>query len=206
MLEANMGSFRTSRIFDVCFIAIVACALLWAATHRTFVGDKLFFINYHPSAFTLEIADTAGLNDAGKHLLYRTDPTFTDLAAVTAACDTERLGCLDNRQHAFILDDSNKPNQTIVTTAHEMLHLAYSRLSEAKKAELAPLLDAAINQFGPAGLSDELQSETSRADRRDEAHSLLGTEYSPLDQKLETYYADYFSDRTKVVKAAASDK
>jgi hypothetical protein len=54
------------------------------------------------------------------------------------------------------------------------------------------------------GLTDELKDETSPEDRRDEAHSLLGTEYEDLPTELEQYYSQYFSDRSKVVAAEAA--
>jgi len=86
-----------------------------------------------------------------------------------------------------------------------MLHLAYERLSSNKKDELEPLLDQAVAQNAILGINGELESEKTPEDRRDEAHSLLGTEYKNLPPELETYYSTYFSDRWKILKAAASE-
>jgi hypothetical protein len=120
---------------------------------------------------------------------------------VEAQCDVERLGCITSKGRVFILDAPDQHDQAVVTAAHEMLHLAYRRLSQTQKDELAPLLDQAIAAHLSDGLADELRSETTPADRRDEAHSLLGTEYKDLPVGLEQYYKQYFTDRSKVLAA-----
>jgi hypothetical protein len=196
-----MAQFRTSRTFDVIFLIILGGSLWWATLHRAGVGDWVYFLSYQPSAQTVQTADDAGLSPLGRRLLYRTDPQFTSKAAVTAACDIERLGCIDSKGRVYILDDPEQPAQTVVTAAHEMLHLAYRRLSSEHKQELAPLIDQAISMNAADGLSGELADEKTPDDRRDEAHSLLGTEYKDLPDGLEQYYSQYFSDRAKVLAA-----
>jgi len=200
--ELIMATFRTSRTFDVLFLLAVTGLLILAALNRQAIGDKVFFLTYTPSAQTVQLADNAGLSSYGRTLLYRSNPQFDDLAAINTACDIEQLGCLSSRGQTFILSDPAKPAQTIVTGAHEMLHLAYRRLPQSKKDELAPLLDQAIAANASA-INDELRSETSPEDRRDEAHSLLGTEYKSLSPELEKYYSIYFTDRSLVLTAAA---
>lgn len=200
-----MANFRTSRTFDVIFVGALLIGLWQAYTHRTAITDAVFFWSYKPDAKTVQLATDAGLNDTGRHLLYRTNPQFVELTTMNAACDVERLGCLDESGTSYILDDPSKPNRTITTATHEMLHLAYRRLTDTKKAELGPLIDQAISQ-NSADITTELEDERSTEDRRDEAHSLLGTEYSQLPAELETYYQTYFSDRTKVIEAAIHEE
>jgi hypothetical protein len=195
-----MGTFRTSRTFDAIFLAALAVFVWWASVHRTGISDWVFFLSYHPEPRIITLAADAGLSHDGRRLLYRTNPTFDNQAALTAACDIERLGCLDSKGRAYILDDTANPQEATVTAVHEMLHLAYRRLTQAQKNELAPLLDQAIT-LNQADISTELQDETSATDRLDEAHSLLGTEYAQLPTELEKYYATYFTDRTKIVSA-----
>jgi hypothetical protein len=199
-----MSQFRTSRTFDALFLIVLGAFLWWAGVHRANLGDWVFFLRYSPTAETAQVATDAGLSDAGRHLFYRTDPQFVSKAAIVAECDIERLGCITARGQVFILDAADQHDQTVVTAAHEMLHLAYRRLPQAKKDELAPLLDRAIDENLQNGLTDELKDETSPEDRRDEAHSLLGTEYEDLPTELEQYYSQYFSDRSKVVAAEAA--
>lgn len=201
-----MATYRTNRVFDVFFLLTLAGFIWWAYINRVAITDQVFFWNYQPSTKTTQIATAAGLSPAGRRLLYRTDPQFTNLAEIKSQCDIERLGCINQRGQTFILDDPSKPSVTIVTAAHEMLHLVYRRLPQDKKEELAPLLDQAIAQNSILGIELELKFDTSPEDRHDEAHSLLGTEYKNLPAELETYYAHYFSERTKVVAAQSASK
>jgi hypothetical protein len=199
--KSIMAQFRTSRLFDVIFVLLLGLFVWWAALHRVAISDWMFFWHYQPTPQTIRIADQAGLSPAGRRLLYRTDPQFVSQTTVVAHCDIERLGCLDEHGQVFILDAPGQSDQATVTAAHEMLHLAYRRLSAAQKAELAPLIDQAIDLNTSPVLQDELRDQTNPEDRRDEAHSLLGTEYSRLPPALEEYYTTYFTDRSKVVAA-----
>lgn len=198
-----MGQFRTSRRFDIIFL-IVLSGLVWIAfVNRIAIGDWIYFLGYQPDARTAQTATDAGLSDQGRRLLYRTNPQYASKDTITAECDLERLACITAKGQVFILDDPSKPTQTVVSAAHETLHLAYRRLSETKKQELAPLLDQAI-ELNNTAISSELVGQTTPDDRRDEAHSLLGTEYANLPTKLETYYQTYFNDRSKVVALEAA--
>lgn len=199
-----MATFRTTRTFDILFLLAVTGLLILAFINRQYLGDKIFFLSYEPSAKTVQLAIVAGLSDTGRTLLYRTNPQFASRAAIIKECDIERLGCLSREGQTFILDDPAKPAQTIVTGAHEMLHLAYRRLTQSQKAELTPLLDQAIAAHA-LDINTELRSETTPEDRRDEAHSLLGTEYKDLSPELEKYYSIYFTDRSKVLAATAQN-
>lgn len=201
--EQIMATFRTSRTFDFIFLFAVTSLLIFAAANRQTIGDKVFFLSYQPTAKTIQIGTAAGLTDLGRTLFYRTNPQFANRETIIAQCDIERLGCLNSSGQTFILDDFTKPGQTVVTGAHEMLHLAYRRLSPSQKANLAPLLDQAMSD-NAADITDELRSETNLEDRRDEAHSLLGTEYKHLPPQLETYYTQYFTDRSLVLAANAA--
>lgn len=197
-----MAQLRTSRTFDVILVLALVAVVWWAAGHRAAVGDWVYFLNYHPTPEVTQVAEEAHLSLAGRQLLYRTNPQFADKATVAAACDIERLGCIDEQGRVFILDTPGQHDQAVVTAAHEMLHLAYRRLSPAKQAELAPLIDAAMAQNTGPDLAYELRSETTPEGRRDEAHSLLGTEFRDLPPALEQYYAQYFTDRVAVLALA----
>ncbi len=201
-----MAQFRTSRAFDIIFLLTVACLLWWAGAHRVQVNDWIYFSRYHPAAETAQIATDAGLNDYGRHVFYRGDPTFASRDEVTAQCALENIGCLNSKGQIFILDQTGQQPQTTVTAAHEMLHLAYRRLPQAEKDKLAPLLDQGIVLNAANGINDELRDLTTDDDRRDEAHSLLGSEYAHLPPELEQYYAQYFDDRTKVVAAETASQ
>jgi hypothetical protein len=195
-----MAQIRTSRIFDVIFVVALIGLLGVGYVNRVAVNDWFFFLRFQPSELTVQVAKDAGMSQAGTRLLYRSNPTFTSIEVINSKCDVERLGCLDEKGNVFILDSPNQHDQAVVTAAHEMLHLAYRRMPQGDKDKLAPLLDQAI-QDNLTSLTPEMSDLKTEEDRRDEAHSLLGTEYRMLPAELETYYKQYFTDRTLVVGA-----
>lgn len=159
----------------------------------------MYFLSYKPNTEVMQAATEAGLNEQGKRLLYRTDPQFVSQLVMEQECDVEKLGCINEAGRVFILDRGDNRSQMVVTAAHEMLHLAYRRLSEARRRELQLLIDEAIKMNDGVRLESELKGQATPEDRYDEAHSLLGTEYRRLPTDLEAYYATYFADRAKVV-------
>jgi hypothetical protein len=200
-----MGQFRTNRTFDFIFICIVIVLLSLATTYRIALGDWVFFLTYQPTSETIQVANDAGLSPVGRRLFYRTDPQFVSKAEVSAQCAIEDLGCITSSGQVFIYDAPRQHNQTVVTAAHEMLHLAYRRLSGGQKQSIVQLLDQGIALNQQKGLQDELQG-LSGDDEHDEAHSLLGSEYTSLPSGLEQYYSKYFSNRSKVVSAEAASQ
>jgi hypothetical protein len=94
--------------------------------------------------FIITISHDAGLNPSGQKLLYRGDPQFDDRSTITQLCGADDIGCLTPAGQIYVLDEQGRHDRSIVTTAHEMLHLAYRRLSPQAKADLKPLLDQAI--------------------------------------------------------------
>lgn len=206
MLMPKMSQLRTSRTFDVLFVGSLLVLLGWGYINRIAVTDWLYFASYHPSSQIQTLATQAGLNDTGRRLLYRANPTLAGQSTIDQVCDQERLGCLTEKGDVYILDDPTDPEQTVVTAAHEMLHLAYRRLDAATKQRANALLIDALNRHPDPKLTDELADLPSQDEKLDEAHSILGTEYQSLDPALEAYYDTYFRDRTTVVAAEAASQ
>jgi hypothetical protein len=201
-----MAQFRTSHTFDVLFILLIVGLVCLAGVHRQAIGDWAFFTTHHPSLRATEVADATHLAPLGRQLLYRGDTQFASAAEITKVCDHDTLGCLTASGVIFVYDDQTNPNQTLVTTVHELLHLAYRRLNPTERAQLTDPLAAAVDQFGPQGLNLELSEIPDSAEQLDEAQARLGTEYSPLPASLEQYFSQYLSNRNLIVKAAESSR
>ncbi len=195
-----MSQYRTSRVFDVIFVAILLFGLFMVYRNRVAVSDWAFFLVNQPKTESIQLADAAGLSDYGRKLLYRADPQITSRNVIAQQCDVEDIGCLTTHGTIYIEATDNHDEQA-VTAAHEMLHLAYRRLNDKQRADVNNLIKQAIEQINSSFLEQELSNEKDEAGRLDEAHSLLGTEYSDLPDGLENYYKQYFSDRDKVLAA-----
>ncbi len=83
-----------------------------------------------------------------------------------------------------------------------MLHAAYNRLNSADKSRI----DNSLQKYYQHTLTDQrikniiaAYKKTEPNDLVNEMHSIFGTEVAELPPELETYYKQYFSNRSVVV-------
>jgi hypothetical protein len=116
-------------------------------------------------------------------------------------CDAERLGCTEgNTIYILQFTDEAEYNRAIVTTAHEMLHVAYSRLSDKEVQSMEAQLKAELAGYSAAGIADKL-ADYAKEDYYNEAHSFIGSELDDISPGFAQHYAQYFADRTKTTAA-----
>ncbi len=165
------------------------------------VGDYFWSFTHKPSTEMINIANGAGMNDTGKRLFLRLSPSLADQDSIKQLCGDKKLGCTVGR-NIYILKNTNETefNTTIVTAAHEMLHVAYSRLSSTEKDRLASLIDAELQRTDANKIKDKLSGYPAE-DYYNEAHSYIGSELSNISPDLEQYYAKYFYNRSKSTQA-----
>lgn len=154
-----------------------------------------------------EIVSRSAMNERGTFLFYAAHPTLEPSETFNDYCrlHTEKaavLGCY-NGKNIFIFDIQDQRLDGIkeVTAAHEMLHVAYDRLSVAQQDNVHRLIDEAMSgQKNP-----EIQKKVDAyelddpLDRYNELHSMLGTEAKNLPKDLELYYDQYFTNRLAIV-------
>lgn len=197
------------------FLAGLFAFVLLAATvalfyNRQRVIDQITVWRFTPSTDLTVLADRAGLNDTGKFYLYASQAEVSDREAFNTACgklQNERtivIGCyagLDRRIYIYNVPDSQLDGVKETTTAHEMLHAAYDRLSESDKDYVNALLkeqELKITDKRIQNLIKEYQ-KSEPDEVINELHSIFGTEVRDLSPELEVYYKRYFTDRMKVV-------
>src|SRR5439155_7694071 len=114
------------------------------------------------------------------------------------------LGCYKTTTGEIFVFDVTRPElapMVEVTAAHEMLHAAYSRLTETERVAV----DQATASYFATTSSTHLKDEVALYDRiepgrrAEELHSLVGTEIGELPPALVTYFSRYFRDRQPVV-------
>jgi hypothetical protein len=195
-------SQRGSVILDGLFLVAVAGIVILVAAHRLAIADWVYFRSYQSSPTISQIASDAGFNDYGRKLFYREDPTLVERDVVDSQCGTHDLGCITERGHVFILINNNtgaEYDRVVVTAAHEMLHLAYRRLGKERQGVDQQLLAAQTTLANPE-LNQRMAEYNDPAERVDELHSILGSEYGDLPPGLESYYSRYFSDRSQTTR------
>lgn len=198
------------RIFWLAFFFGLSGALFFGVSNSQEIIDWWKLRDYEPSSTVEDLATNAGFNEEGRRLFYVHDPVLLDKSTFGDKCvvgeETIVLGCYISGQKIFLFDveDDRLEGVEEVTAAHEMLHAAFDRLSPSEQDELGELLITTFNQ-----LDDPRIEETVRTyEQRDndvvinELHSILGTEIRDLPGPLEAHYAQYFSNRLKVVDLA----
>jgi hypothetical protein len=195
---------------------------------------------YTMSEDMAQIAERIGFTDEGMELFTDARPELMDSAEFLAACadpaapadsadpgdggetdegddgDWSSIGCYDayvydhGRIAVFRPTDERLADQSLVTTAHEFLHAAYSRMTYDERQEVNGLLAARWEQVpADAPIQEELASSVGgfKANRATEQFAYLGTEIAEdFDPALEAVYARYLSDRSVVVDSYLADQ
>jgi len=185
---------------------VVAIVLFW---NRQYIVDQLAVWQYQPSEEMASLVDRSGMDGAGEFYFYASHPQLQNATEFNQTCErkeeaTAILGCY-NGQYIYIYNVTNAQLDGIreVTAAHEMLHAAYARLSDSEKQRVNGLIDAEYKKLqSNKELAERLAfyDRTEPGERYNELHSIIGTEVVAVSDELESYYSQYFDDRSKTVK------
>lgn len=193
-------------------LSVLAVCLFVVLNFRS-IDDWLKLRNYSPPPEVAKIAEEDTMTGEAEHIFYVNHPDLIKSAdSFRQECPTYEqtivLGCYHSDQRGIFVYDVNDPrlNGVVeVTSAHEMLHGAYERLSRSDKKQV----NAWLNDFYANGLHDKRIIDTINAYKKtepnavvDEMHSVFGTEVSNLPSQLENYYSRYFSKRSAVTTFA----
>ena len=193
-------------------ILILLTAVAYFVHKDKWALRDLYIIRRNPPATAVvDLADKTGMSGIARRIFFAAVPSIDDAEDLNTNCaDIETtmiiLGChVRGRIHVFNVRDKRIIDAKYVTSAHEMLHAAYARLSKKEREKINRLLDEAYQH---ANGNDELRDiideyvRTKPEQRQNELHSILGTEHAGLPPELEKYYARYFVDRHKIVEMA----
>jgi hypothetical protein len=190
-------------IFTILVLALPVVGL-W---QRQAIFDLIRLHNYAPPAAISQLATDTTMQPSMRRMFYVYHPAIQDKTAFNNSCrDNEQtivLGCYVNTKGIYLLDvtDARLTGVEQVTAAHEGLHAAYERLSSAERKRIDKLTGDYFATTTDQRLKDtiELYKKQDPGVVPNELHSILGTEVRTLPAELETYYRQYFSDRSKVV-------
>lgn len=210
MLSKRPSKTGTIVSFSVSVVLILITT--WLVLNRQYVIDQINVWNYKPSDAIKQIEARSGLADKGLFYLYASNPQVDGAADFNVNCGKREarsaiLGCYSNR-NIYVYDVQNDQLDGIeeVTTAHETLHAAWERMSDADKKTVSALLEAQYASMNDAKLKERMDyyDRTEPGERDNELHSIIGTEVASISPALEEYYSHYFDDRSKVTALYAS--
>jgi len=192
------------RKIDLVILLLVLISGFFALQNAQSIGDWWHASRYDPPSEIEQLAGDAGMSEIGKKLFFRFSPRLVSQAELDQVCNVEKLGCVEGRTlYLLKYENNDQYNRTIVTAAHEMLHVAYSRLGAREREEVDDLLEAELDIAQTSDIIKKLQGYPE-ADYFNEAHSFIGSELPKLSDDLAAYYQRYFADRSKSVRAYAN--
>lgn len=191
-------------------LALVAGSV-WGFDNPQRVSDQLTVWSFEPSSAVAGYIERASLTEHGEFLFLASEPSVLDPAAFEGACGDRHegvgiLGCYHPSNGLIILYDVTDPRldgMEEVTAAHEMLHAAWHRLSQAEQTELGALLDAEAAKLADDVAFAERMAFYARVEpgeRQNELHSIIATEVFEVSEELEEYFSLYFGDRQAIVQ------
>lgn len=201
-----MKSNPASVLSRLLFTGVILAGGAWLVLNRQTVIDFYRLQTYKPPAEVQQLAANDKLTAHGRDLLYESEPEVQDSAAFNQSCVTHEqtivLGCYKAQQiFLYNVTDPRFDGVKEVTAAHEMLHAAYERLSDADKQRVDDMLKPIIENMKDQRIIDliNLYNKQEPGELYNEMHSILGTEYADLTPELEAYYKQYFQDRSVIV-------
>jgi DNA repair exonuclease SbcCD ATPase subunit len=184
----------------------VIAGAAWVVVNRQAVIDFYRLQTYQAPAAVAQLAAHDKLTSHGKDLFYESRPQIQESAAFNNSCSANErtivLGCYKTQQiFLFNVTDPRFDGVKEVTAAHEMLHAAYERMSATDQDKINALLKPIIENMKDQRILDliALYNKQEPGQLYNEMHSILGTEYADLSPELETYYKQYFDDRSVIV-------
>ncbi len=189
-------------------LALVAAPILLYFNAQA-ISDWWALRGYVPPAAVAALANRDTMTTYAKHVFYVNHPDLeSNVNQFRSDChETEKtivLGCYHSSQDGIFVynvQDSRLAGVQEVTSAHEMLHAVYDRLSSKEK----DYIDGLLQNYYSHDLHDQRIIQTINEYKKsepndvvNEMHSIFGTEISSLPAPLEAYYKKYFTDR-KVV-------
>lgn len=206
MLQPKHSKSRVVASIIISILLITSSILI--IFYRQHIIDQITVWQFHPTTEIASLASSGGMNSNGKFIYYASQPKLDSSSNFNKVCNrventTSILGCYSNSK-IYIYDVTNAKLDGIreVTAAHEMLHAAYQRMSSDEKTKINALLQIEYKKLANNKDFTDLIAYYDRAEpgeRDNELHSVIGTEVANIDPALETYYTQYFSDRSDTV-------
>lgn len=205
----NKGSHLASLV--VSLVAVVVAGLL--LMNRQFVIDQMSVWQYEPPAAISAIVVRTSMTPLGERYFYASHPAIEDSKSFNQDCvrkeqNTAILGCYTgSRIYIYDISDPRLDGIKEVTSAHEMLHVAYDRLSLGEQHRIDNLLEVEYEKLKDNKEFSErmaFYARTEPGERGNELHSVIGTEVADISPELKTYYQQYFKDRASLVALHAT--
>ena len=131
-------------IIPVISIAILVFFLI----NKTAIIDWFKGLGYNPTPAMLEVKNSLSLTTDGTRIWNATRPLLASRDDFNSSCESHDeavsvLGCYTgDRVYVYNVEDASLAGIRESTSAHELLHAVWTRLTGLEKSELVPLLES----------------------------------------------------------------
>lgn len=200
-----------SKLLRLALPLLVLLVVVGGLIYRRDISDWWRLRDYKPNSTIVGLAKSTTMTAEGKKLFYVSHPDIYGKIEFNQNCNFNELsiilGCYVSKQglygdiYLYNIKDTRLEGVVEVTAAHEMLHVAYERLSDSEKDRIDALLSKAYKKITDKRLTETINQYKKQdpSSVPNELHSILATEVRNLSPELEAYYQRYFTDRKKVV-------
>ncbi len=193
-------------ILTISASLITLVVATWLLFNRQYVIDQISAWSYDVPADVRTVQERIDLTDKGLLYFHTTQPVIANADDFNKDCPRQEtgspiLGCYAaGRIYIYNITNSQLDGIEEVTAAHEMLHAVWERKSATEKKNIGAMLRTQYAKIQDPDLKTRMDyyERTEPGEFENELHSIIGTEVPTLDVELETYYAQYFNDRSKV--------
>lgn len=198
------------RFITATLSVVVLLAVVTGVFYRQDLRDHYVARTHRLQPAAQELIDILELTGRGKLLFQASRPEIQGAEDFNNSCSgvhqelTIVLGCYTKRRiYVFDVTDKRLSGAVEVTSAHELLHASYERLSASEKSYLANLLKVAAEKIPKNSRLERTVAQYRRTVSGDhytnELYAIIGTEFDKLDPRLEKHYKLYFQNRKKIV-------
>ena len=201
-IKARSQSAQKSRLWLAIASVILLILFIFTLLNRVAVIDTFKGIGYNPTPDMLTIKTSLALTPDGTRIWNATRPHHASRDHFNDSCESHDgavsvLGCYTgDRIYVYNVDEPDLAGIRESTSAHELLHAIWSRLSGYEKTQLIPTLESVYSAHPEP--QDTIESY-SADEQLDELYVRIGTQIADLPESLEAHYARYFSDQDAIV-------
>lgn len=197
---------RIKEILKVIIIFTPVVLVILAIIFFQTIKDTVLAFSYSPTDETVRVESSLALTDYGSRVYRASHPQIlSEYSAFRDVCYDGQDPTSVSIQGCFVEDGIYVYNVTspelsgIVesTSAHELLHAVWSRLTDSEKSRLTPVLEE-LRSSADEGFRETLASY-EEADILEEVYVRSGTQIRDLPEALEAHFARVFSDQDSVV-------
>lgn len=166
------------------------------------IKDIIVGFSYHPSDTMVEIRDSLGLTSKGTRIFNAVLPELKGKDEFNQVCRDEEtenaiLGCYrGDRVYVYDITADELIGVREATSAHELLHAVYHRMSVEEKREIRDAL-LTVYEENKEYLGDEIDIYADDK-KEEELYVRAGTEIAELPEILERHYGAIFVDQDRI--------